>query len=340
MKFLLKIKPKYLITFIILDSLFLFTFTFVLYGPWHGFRDFWITSSMTTMNHQYLAKWFYTDETIEKVLAQNYVQESGSMSDPNLIAFKDYNTVIYKNEYEKQILDREENALYKVIKIKGSSYNGFLVAIYDPSKISLATTKYLNERGEDILTVSKRENATIAMNAAGFHDPNWMGNGGIPHGTIIQNGKVLGEYKDSKYGGGFIGFDNDNRLILGKMSTKEAINKGLRDAVEFGPFLIVNGKRSFVKGNGGWGLAPRSAIGQRQDGIVLFLVINGRIATSIGADMNDLCDIMENYGAYNASNLDGGASSELVIKNKIINTPVAGGDKGLRTMPAFWIVKE
>ena len=100
MKFLLKIKPKYLITFIILDSLFLFTFTFVLYGPWHGFRDFWITSSMTTMNHQYLAKWFYTNETIEKVLAQNYVQESGSMSDPNLIAFK------RKAEFQKRLLRR------------------------------------------------------------------------------------------------------------------------------------------------------------------------------------------------------------------------------------------
>ena len=103
--------------------------------------------------------------------------------------------------------------------------------------------------------------------------------------------------------------------------------------------IIVNGKRSFVKGNGGWGIAPRSAIGQRKDGIVLFLVINGRLATSLGADMIDLCDIMENYGAYNAANLDGGSSSELVINNKIINTPVAGGKDGLRDMSTFWIVK-
>ena len=74
-------------------------------------------------------------------------------------------------------------------------------------------------------------------------------------------------------------------------------------------------------------------------GIVLFLVINGRLANSIGADMIDLTDIMENYGAINAANLDGGSSSELVIHNKIINTPVAGGENGLRNMPTFWIVK-
>ena len=123
------------------------------------------------------------------------------------------------------------------------------------------------------------------------------------------------------------------------MSKDEALKIGYRDAIEFGPYLIVNGKRSFIKGNGGWGIAPRSAIGQRKDGIVLFLVINGRLASSIGADMVDLCDIMENYGAYNAANLDGGSSSELVINNEIINTPVAGGKNGLRDMSTFWIVK-
>ena len=140
-------------------------------------------------------------------------------------------------------------------------------------------------------------------------------------------------------GGGFIGFTKENKLILGNMSKEEALAKGYRDAIEFGPYLIVNGKRSFIKGNGGWGVAPRSAIGQRKDGIVLFLVINGRLATSIGADMVDLCDIMERYGAYNAANLDGGSSSELVINQKIVNTPVAGGENGLRNMSTFWVVK-
>ena len=39
--------------------------------------------------------------------------------------------------------------------------------------------------------------------------------------------------------------------------------------------------------------------------------------------MVDLCDIMENYGAYNAANLDGGSSSELVIRQKIITILLA-----------------
>ena len=319
---------------------FLFTFYFLFYGPWDGFRNFWITTAMTTMNHRYLATCLYSEETIQKVLASNSVIEPDGSTNTSLIKFTKYKkTTIYKNEYEKQILDRDPDDLYKVIDIEGKGYNGFLVAIYDPSRISIATSKYLGKRGEVILTVAKDNSAVIAMNAGGFYDPDWNSNGALPHGTVIKNGKIVSDYVDANMGGGFIGFTNENKLVLGKFSKEEAIKKGIRDAVEFGPFLIINGKSAFVKGNGGWGIAPRTAIGQRQDGIVLFLVINGRLATSIGADMSDLTEIMENYGAVNAANLDGGSSTELVIDNKIINTPVAGGKNGLRDMSTFWIVK-
>lgn len=315
------------------------SFLFLFYGPFESFREFWITSAMTTMTHQYLATWLYSDEYIQKVLKNNSIVEVDEISDPNQINFRKYTTTIYRNEYEKEILHHPDNDLYKVINVSGNGYQGFLVAIYDPSRISIATTAYLGKRGESILTVSEREKAIIAMNAGGFYDPDWNSNGALPHGTVISNGKIVSDYVDARMGGGFIGFTKENKLILGNMSKEEALAKGYRDAIEFGPYLIVNGKRSFIKGNGGWGVAPRSAIGQRKDGIVLFLVINGRLASSIGADMVDLCDVMERYGAYNAANLDGGSSSELVINQKIVNTPVAGGENGLRNMSTFWVVK-
>ena len=315
-------------------------FLFLFYGPWAGFRNFWITSAMTTMTHQYLATWFYSDETIQEVLANNSVIEVDEVSNSDAIQFKKYTTTIYRNEYDKDVLTKDPgNDLYKVIKIREAKYEGFLVVVYDPSRIHIATTAYLGKRGEDILTVSQREGAIIAMNAGGFYDPDWNSNGALPHGTVFSKGKVVSDYIDAAMGGGFIGFTNENKLVLGRMSKDQAIATGYRDAVEFGPYLIVNGKRSFYKGNGGWGIAPRSAIGQRQDGIVLMLVINGRLATSLGANMIDLTDIMERYGAYNAANLDGGSSSELVINGQIINTPVAGGRYGLRDMSTFWIVK-
>ncbi len=316
------------------------SFLLLFYGPFDSFKDFWITSAMTTKNHRYLATFLYSDSYIQKVLQKNRIIEVDEVSNPDDISFRNYTTTIYRNEYEKEILQKDEgNDLYKLISIKGHGYQGFLVAIYDPSRIHIATTSKIGVTGESILKVSERENAIIAMNAGGFYDPDWNSNGALPHGTVISYGNVVSDYDDAQMGGGFIGFNNDNKLILGNMSKEKAIEVGYRDAIEFGPYLIVNGKRSFIKGNGGWGIAPRTAIGQRKDGIVLFLVINGRIPSSIGADMVDLTDIMEQYGAYNAANLDGGSSSELVIQGKIINTPVAGGENGLRNMSTFWVVK-
>ena len=334
-----KVKKKLIIGI----SSFVFLFgagLFLLYGPWSGFRNFWITSAMTTMNHRYLATALYSDETIQKVLQSNSIIEPDGKTNTSLIKFSKYKkSTVYKNKYEEQILDREEDDLYKLIEIQGKNYNGYLVAIYDPSRISIATSKYLGKSGEAITDVAKENNAIIAMNAGGFYDPDWNSNGALPHGTVISNGEVVSDYADANMGGGFIGFTKDNKLVLGKYTKEEAVQMGMRDAVEFGPFLIINGKSAFVKGNGGWGIAPRTAIGQRKDGIVLFLVINGRLATSLGADMGDLTEVMENYGAVNAANLDGGSSSELVINNEIINTPVAGGKNGLRDMPTFWVVK-
>ena len=128
----------------------------------------------------------------------------------------------------------------------------------------------------------------------------------------------------------------------GYIKKKEAKEKGIRDAVTFGPFLIINGKPSAVLGNGGWGDAPRTAIAQRQDGIVLFLVLNGRKPGKVGADMNDLIEILQRYGAYNAANLDGGTSSVLVVDNTIVNDPIdsTGAHKTRPISTGFIVTKD
>ena len=138
---------------------------------------------------------------------------------------------------------------------------------------------------------------------------------------MVCNGKYLtqAQYNGS---GGIIGFNEDDVLVLTKCTMAEAQKSGIRDAVTFGPFLIVNGTPAKIVGNGGWGVAPRTAIGQRKDGIVLFLIIDGRKGTKQGASIKDLQDIMIDYGAYNASNLDGGTSSVLVVNDQIVNDPI------------------
>ena len=272
---------------------------------------------MSTMHHQYLATTFYNQDTINKILESNVVIEPEFNTDTNLIVAESHT---YIDEYDKEILTHDEDDLYKIIEIEEKGYNGYMAAIYDPSKIKLVTSKYLGSKGEYLVDMAKREGAVLAINGGGFVDVNGLGDGGEPVGTVIQNGKIL-NYESNSWGKGIIGFTNDNKLYLGKISAREAINIGIRDAVEFGPFLIVNGQSSFINGNGGYGHHPRSAIAQRQDGIVLFLVIDGRSIKSKGADMNDLVEILLKYHAYNAANLDGGNSSVLVVDNEIINHP-------------------
>ena len=318
---------------------------FLLYGPYPNFRNWLITTAMTTMNHKYLATWFYDADTINEVMQANYVMESGEETNLNEISFVDYSNskVMYKNKYEKEILDHEDGTIYKLININEDGMRGYLIAIYDPSKVKIGTASNMNSNGEMVTTIAKNNNALVAMNASGFYDPGYMGNGGKPHGAVIKDGKIISNLPKSNVGGGIIGFTRDNKLILGKMTAQEALNKGVRDAIEFGPFLVVNGKPSFIKGNGGWGTAPRSAIGQRKDGIVLFLVMDGRdyLHGIDGVGMVELTELMMRYGAYNAANLDGGTSCGLVVNGKLTNQPINGsGEKRTRAIPNAWIVTQ
>lgn len=319
-------------------DVFAVTLLFLLYGPYSGFRDWLVTTAMSTMNHQYLATTFYGEKTINKVLAKHTMLEPSGTTDTNLIIGEEKS---YIDDYDREILDRNKDDIYKLIEIDEKGFKGYLVAIYDPSKIKVTYSKNLGTSGEYLVDMAKRENAVVAINGGGFLDKDGLGTGGQAIGAIISDGKIISNYGNSQYGGGIVGFTSDNKLYLGKISAEEALNQGIRDAVEFGPFLIVNGKSAFINGNGGYGIHPRTAIAQRQDGIVLFLVIDGRSIKSKGADMNDLVDILLRYHAYNASNLDGGNSSALVIDNKLVNHPINWDNlEKTRPIPSGFIVTE
>ena len=299
---------------------------FLLYGPSPKFRNWLVTTAMTTMNHQYLATMFYSDETIEKILEENKLIEPNNNTDLDLINTEKIKTTIYKDKYEKEILEHKSDEAYKMIEVSGNNYYGYLVAIYDPSKIKVVTSKNLGREGEYLIDMAKREKALVAINGGGFLDADGQGTGAEVEGIVIQDGKILNTKRYTR-NGGIIGFTKDNKLYLGKVTAKEALELGVRDAVEFGPFLIVNGETSQSVGNGGYGLHPRTVIGQRKDGVVLFLVIDGRRIGCMGADMDDLIEIMSRYGAYNAANLDGGNSSALIIQNQLINHPINWDEK-------------
>lgn len=333
---------KILLVVLILALIGIISLLFLLYGPWSGFRDWLITTAMSSMRHQYLATWFYDDKTIQECLNKNKVVEVSGVTDENTIEIVDYDKkeeVVYANEYERQILEKDENNNdYKIIKIDGGNdYEGYMAVIYDPSRIEVATSSYIGRNGEYLTDISKKNNALVAINGGGFIDENNKGSGATPIGITMSKGKLL-----SNSGGtfGLIGFNNENKLLLGKITSTQAKQRGIRDCVSFGPYLILNGEKSQIYGNGGWGKAPRTAIGQRADGIVLFLVLDGNRTLGKGATIKDMIEIFERYGAINASNLDGGTSTSMTVKGKTVNNPTnLSGGSGTRPIPSAFILK-
>lgn len=294
-------------------------FTTLLYGPNEKFKTWLITTAMQTMNHQYLCKWFYSDAQIKEIQDKNYVKESGESTNEDLIDQNKDKPKKYIDEYDKEILDVSEDAQYKIIQFEVDGQRAFLAAIYDPSMIKLEITNQLGRLGDYVTNMAARNNAILAINGGGFLDgPTSAGE--YPTGITIVDGKILtnNEYGAATDTGGIIGFNKNNVLVLLKNTTaEEAIAQGVRDAVSWGPFLVVNGVGSEVSGNGGWGFGARTAIGQRKDGIVLFLVVESNASRTRGADMADLRDIMLRYHAVNAANLDGGTSTVMAVPRQV-----------------------
>ena len=331
------------VTFATISNVIIIACFVIAYGPFSYLRELFITTAMRTMTHKYLANVIYSTETIQEVLANNVLIEPDQVMDEAAITIgKIEQPTTYSTIYEEQVLKRDAgNDLYKVITLNENGYKGWVVFVYDPTKISLAVSRYLGSEGEFVTTMAQNNGAAVAINGGGFLDAGGYGTGGYPSGYVIQNGALVWSRKrNSSWGGGTIGFTTDGLLLLTKSRGQDAINEGVYNGVDFGPFLIVNGQSAEVSGNGGWGVQPRTCIGQRKDGIVVFLVVDGRTTSSLGIDLNVAIEIMNRYSVYNAANLDGGASSVLSINGELINHPVGWDYTGERGVPNAWIVKE
>lgn len=337
-----KKSKKLLIICIILDLLAIGGFV-MMYGPWDTVRNFYVTTAMKTKDHKYFAKIFYSDKTIEKILNSNYfieIKEDVVLDDIIIDTSPKKN---YKNEYDKEILTRDSgNEDYKIINLKIGISKAYLIAIYKPEKVKLIRAKNFNigRYGEQVTAMCTRYNGSVCINGGGFEDPTGTGSD-RPLGYVIDDGKIVWPSSgwDSKTGN-LIGFNEEGKLLLLSDSTgMEALDNGMVSGLEFGPFLIVNGKPIEIVGDP-WGKSPRVAIGQRKDGVVLFLVIDGENYID-GASLQDVVDIFMKYGAYNAANLDGGHSSSLAINGKLYNNPpaIAKRQGGRYVVTGFGLLK-
>lgn len=295
----------------------------LMYGPWDYFQNLFVTTAMKTRSHKYFAYVFYSEEKIQKIMNNNYfvkIDEDVNLDD--IVIDTDEKTT-YKDEYEEELLTRVPgNDSYKVIDVKVGNAKGYLVAIYEPEKVRLIRTPKFNNGtfGEKVTDMCKRYGGTICINGGGF--ANGLANGSdIPIGYVIDDGEIMwAENNDYERKGDIIGLTEDGKLKLMNSATgDEAIAAGIHYGLEFGPFLIVNGKSMEIHGMP-YGVANKCVIAQRKDGIIMFLITEGESYID-GASLKDVIETLEKYGAYNAANLDGGQSTSLVINNELVNSP-------------------
>ena len=312
----------------------LFSIPMVYYGPFSNVRDMLVTTAMTTFSHQYIATAFLSDKAINEIMENNKVHDENKYSDDSAI------DVINGGDHEdnKPGQSEQQRDAKDGIELKDLSngkYKAYMLIVSNPKRVSVASSDKLGKAGTKLSEIVKDYNAVGGINAGGFADDGGHGSGGTPTGFLIEDGKVL--YGNEKQRLPLIGFNEDSVLVLGNYTLKEAKEKKMRDAVNFGPFLIVNGEPTIKGGNGGGGLQPRTAIGQRKDGAVLMLVIDGRRIDSVGATLKEVVDIMMEHGAYNAANLDGGSSATMFYSDQLINKPSTPA--GQRFLPSAFIIK-
>lgn len=298
-----------------------FTLWIICHGPSKAARDLFVSTILETGQMKFLASWYFSEDEILAITDRNGMGKTEEDVNPDLIEIP---TVDENNENQEFDIDGIE-----LVEISGRSFFAKLLIINDPSRVKLSTiypwsdfnkSKY----GETLEQLVQRGDYAAGINGGEYYsEGNW---GGIPKGLVVCDGVI--QYNAPQAGDVMVGFTQNNILMIadiGNMSAEQAeqfvADNQIRDAVSFKDIddgdnnhftkLIINGTSREISGSGS-GANPRTVIGQRADGAVLMLVTDGRGAAGhLGATAQDLISIMQEYGAVNAANLDGGSSSAM-----------------------------
>lgn len=336
-------------------------------------RRIWIETAMTTGEHQWLATAFFPASTVDEVMAglnnphdtvgggehlqtrpadppetdapvtEAPIPETDTPPETEPVPETEAPAADILGQLSLQVGEPDyagyrvtvndvEEGLY-ITEVTGKGYRGLAMLIDDPARVYVGHTTHSHE-GLRMPWMLPAHGAIAGINASGFNDLNGQGTGALPIGKSCSRGVLWGEY-NNWYSS--IVFTEDNRLVVGQVGDWSAYN--IRDGIQSSPVLIADGK-ALVSGSAGWGIQPRTAIGQREDGVVIFLVIDGRDVThSIGATVGDLVEIMQRYGAVNAACCDGGSSSVLGYRGQVLNKNTSLNPTLGRRLPNAFLVR-
>ena len=297
----------------------------IIHGPSPSARDTFVTTVLESGNLKFLATMFLSEDEINEIVSRTSMAEMETDINEDLIATD-----------EPVQGNFDENGV-EIVQVNGRSFFGTLMIVADPSQVFVGTTYPWGEYGKELDQLVTMHGAIGGVNG-GLYAAD-MNKGGRPYGVCVSKGEILLNDPSGWTGLYMIGLDSKNILRIepisgwsGKQFKEFVEEQGIRDAVAFQDEatdannhfvpLIINGEPRQLNGAGS-GANPRTVIGQRADGAILLLVTDGRGASGhLGATAQDLINVMMQYGAVNAANLDGGSSSSLYYNNEYLMTSV------------------
>lgn len=297
-----RVRWKMVITFLVFNIIFAGCLVpFMLFwGPFEALKVMAV-GAVETSRHPQVVRFFLSEEKISQIM--HTYDDQGAQVGGNI---------------DRQTNVEDTSSGIVIEDIQGQNFKGKVMLISDPKRVKVAVTQEIGVAGERLTDMVKHAGATAGINAGGFYDPNGEGNGAFPDGITVKDGEIVHNNVGNKTVD-FIGLDTEGKLIIEPMNVEDVKNRNIQQGVSFYPPLVKNGKPA-VSGDGGWGIAPRTGIGQRADGTIIFVVIDGRQPTwSIGATLRDMMNVFLEYDAVEAVNLDGGSSSEMVYNGKVMN---------------------
>ena len=304
----------------------------ILKGPSPALRSMFISTMDETRRFRFIPQIFLTAEELA-------AEHKTVATETDLATNREMITVAAKEENKTDdhtdaygLVDEDGDGII-FQEVKGNGYKGYMIVILDPTRVFVGKPDSYGGVGLTLEQMVQKYGALGGINAGGFKDDGGGGLGGEPEGLTIVDGVAYS--LDSHTTEGFAGLDRNGILHVGFYSYDDCVANDIVHAVSFGPILVSNGEPVEPPSSS---VNPRTAIGQRADGAIIMLVIDGRQVHSIGATYQDMMDLMLDYGAINAINMDGGSSTVMYYDNRYVNSCSAEGGQP-RPLPDAWLFK-
>lgn len=196
------------------------------------------------------------------------------------------------------------------------------------------------QTGETARSFAERKSNTVTFNAGIFH-PTHM----TLSGVNIVDGKILSDSRTDKarY---ILAFKpgNDFKVFRPQTTAATILNEGYTNAVTGFIPLIENGVKLpqsiYDDYEHNQNAQPAQILGQRPNGDIVLLSVDGRTHFDRGFTSHESAEIMLQQGVSFAFTLDGGGSTQTVVRGAMINRAVDDSGMIERKVPDFFYIQK